>query len=73
MAAPCHRPVSYTHLDVYKRQMIFTFEHLLGALILGLAGAILRKKITKDKKKSYIIGAIVCVLAIIIKLMTLYL
>ncbi len=53
--------------------MLFTFEHLLGALILGLAGAIIGKKITKDKKKSYIIGAIVCVLAIIIKLMTLYL
>ena len=56
-----------------ERIMLFTFEHLLGALILGLAGAIIGKKITKDKKKSYIIGAIVCVLTIIIKLMTLYL
>ncbi len=50
---------------------MFTFQHLIGALILGLAGSIIANKIFKDRKKSLLIGALVCIIAAVIRYATL--
>ena len=39
----CHGPVSYTHLDVYKRQVPFLISTVAGSIVAAIVMLILKK------------------------------
>ena len=46
------KPVSYTHLDVYKRQVHNEVEYLLKAVDIGIDGYIMKDAESAELKKA---------------------